>query len=122
MRLALLLAASLAVAACASSDLAPTSQIPAFGSAEDVPREYVVIGYVTPDARSGRVRYGTADERLEQAKRLAYQLDADAVLVVSNADAIRDAAIEDFVRRGGSRGSAVTVRRTQYLAIRYVNA
>jgi hypothetical protein len=126
MRLALFFAAyALALTACSSSQLG-AGALPYYESPDDVPRAYEVIGYVTPEATSSRSGYTSNNSRLKEAKRLAYQMGADAVLKMTDDSAATDAAMEDFVRRAGSTATgngvfgAIATSRIQYVAIQYV--
>lgn len=120
-----LLAFALTLAAC-SAPQTGLDGMPYFETAEEVYYDFEVIGYVNPVGANARAGYAPPASKLQEAKRAAYALGADAVLKRVNDSPAIDAAMQDFARRAGSGATGgglqgvIVPSRVQYLAIRFI--
>ena len=119
MRFALLALPLLALAACSSAGSAGGT-LAVYESADEVPGGFEIVAEVTPTGAAARSSYGNRDTGLQEARRSASTLGADAVLMISPDDVENNAAVRDFLRgaSGGVNTSTIATVRRRYFAIR----
>ena len=122
MRIPALLTALFLLAGCSGGLSSAGAGMPVSESTDDIPGEFEILGEVTPTSAAARSSYGNRDTGLQEARRTASTMGADAVLIVLPNDESNNSRIRDFLSNpmtGGLSAPRTAVQK-RYLAIRVV--